>query len=94
MLCLMLAKNWAVLSIGWAVLAFLIIAGVVQRFRRTPVAGQPLFELGLLIWADLEKINRWIRPVAGFVLLLGLSGWKAIFRRIRSSAVVTLMVWP
>jgi hypothetical protein len=74
MLCLMLAKNWAVLSIGWAVLAFLIIAGVVQRFRRTPMAGQPLFELGPLIWADLEKINRWIRPVAVFVLLLGLAG--------------------
>lgn len=74
MLCLMLAKNWAVLSIGWAVLACLILAGVVQRFRRTPVAGQPLFELGPLIWADLEKINRWLRPVAVFVLLLGLAG--------------------
>ncbi len=74
MLCILLAKNWVVLSIGWAALAVCIVLGSLKRTKRPSPQGEPRFELGPLITADLEKINKWIKPVAIFVLLLGIAG--------------------
>ena len=74
MLCILFAKNWAVLSIGWAVLALFILVGVAKYVTRPTPSRDARFELGPLISADFGKINRWIRPVAVFVLLLGFAG--------------------
>lgn len=74
MLCVLLAKNWIVLSIGWAAMALVIVLGSLQRLKKPSPQGKPRFEVGPLIAVDPEKINRWISPVAVLMLLLGIAG--------------------
>lgn len=73
-LCLILAKNWVVLTMGWSCLAVMILFAVLAKTEQN--AGHdreaPLFELGPAIAVNLKSVRRWILPLGIFVLLLGM----------------------
>lgn len=76
---ILLAKNWAVLAMGSAALVICLLMSILPRLKRTLPAAKPQFEVGPLLNNDPEKINKWLMPIAVFVLILGIIGFLISF---------------
>lgn len=74
MYSIMAAESWAVLSIGWAVLALYLLFAVIAKFRAKQPDGAIRFELGPPIVSFAGGKNRALLPLGIAIVLLGIAG--------------------
>lgn len=74
MLCIILGNSWTLLILGWVLFGIPILVGILSPKVKDKPQGELKFAVGPLINLNFDKINKWIRPVGIFVLILGIAG--------------------